>query len=55
MSLRRFFDFRESRDEAKPFLQHLEDLRVTIFKMAAVLLGAMMLCFAFRSEVATFV
>ena len=55
MSLKRFFDFRESRDEPKPFLDHLEDLRFTIFKMAAVLLGAMMLCFAFRSEVAAFV
>ena len=55
MSLKRLFDFRESRDEPKPFLQHLEDLRFTIFKMAAVLLAAMMLCFAFRSEVAAFV
>lgn len=55
MSLRRFFDFRESRDEAKPFLDHLEDLRVTIFKMAGVLMCAMMLCFLFRGEVAGFV
>ena len=55
MSLKRFFEFRESRDEPKPFLDHLEDLRVTIFKMAAVLMGAMMLCFLFRSQVAAFI
>ena len=55
MSLKRFFNFRESRDEPKPFLDHLEDLRFTIFKMAAVLLLAMTFCFFFRSEVSAFV
>jgi len=55
MSLKRFFDFRESRDEAKPFLAHLEDLRGTIFKMAAALVLGMILCFIFRGELAAIV
>ena len=52
MSLKRFFDFRESRDEAKPFLAHLEDLRMTLIKIAVVLVATMTLCFAFRRELA---
>ena len=52
MSLKRFFDFRESRDEAKPFLAHLEDLRMTLIKIAVVLGVTMTLCFAFRSQLA---
>jgi len=52
MSLKRFFNFRESRDEAKPFLDHLEDLRMTIIKIAVVLGVTMTLCFAFRSQLA---
>src|SRR5204863_319421 len=34
---------------SKPFLEHLEDLRWTVVKMAIALLLAMMACFAFRS------
>jgi sec-independent protein translocase protein TatC len=51
MALRNFFKFREApqRDAAKPFLDHLEDLRWTIVKMAITLLSAMILCFTFRS------
>ena len=52
MSLKRFFDFRETRDEAKPFLAHLEDLRATLIKIFIALGVAMTLSFVFRSELA---
>ena len=52
MSLKKFFDFRETRDEAKPFLAHLEDLRLTLIKIAIALAITMTLCFVFRSELA---
>src|SRR5947209_5951424 len=50
--LRNFFKFREvpESDTAKPFLEHLEDLRWTIVKMAIALLIAMILCFCFREQ-----
>ena len=51
MALRNFFKFREATDAdgAKPFLEHLEDLRWTIVKMAITLVLAMIVCFAFRA------
>lgn len=51
MALRNFFKFREvpESETAKPFLEHLEDLRWTVVKMVVTLVGAMILCFAFRS------
>src|SRR5438132_5050466 len=51
MALRDIFKFRETPESetSKPFLEHLEDLRWTVVKMAIVLLVAMVLCFAFRS------
>jgi len=51
MALRDIFKFRESPEgeTAKPFLEHLEDLRWTIVKMAITLVVAMIACFAFRS------
>ena len=51
MGLRNFFKFREipESETAKPFLEHLEDLRWTIVKMAVTLFAAMILCFAFRA------
>jgi sec-independent protein translocase protein TatC len=52
MSLKSIFDFRETRDESKPFLAHLEDLRVTLIKIAIALGVTMTLCFMFRSELA---
>ena len=52
MSLKRFFDFRETRDEAKPFLAHLEDLRITLIKIFIALGVTMTLCFVFRCELA---
>src|SRR6476469_7102840 len=52
MALRNFFKFRElpEPDTAKPFLEHLEDLRWTVVKMAITLFLAMIVCFAFRAS-----
>jgi sec-independent protein translocase protein TatC len=51
MALQDIFKFREvpEGETAKPFLEHLEDLRWTIVKMAITLVLAMILCFAFRT------
>lgn len=51
MALRNIFKFRElpESETSKPFLEHLEDLRWTIVKMAVTLSLAMILCFAFRT------
>jgi sec-independent protein translocase protein TatC len=50
MALREIFKFRElpESETSKPFLEHLEDLRWTIVKIAITLIAAMILCFAFR-------
>jgi sec-independent protein translocase protein TatC len=50
MKLRDIFKFRESpqSETSKPFLDHLEDLRWTVVKMAIALFAAMILCFLFR-------
>src|SRR5213595_635952 len=50
MALRDIFKFRElpESETSKPFLEHLEDLRWTILKMAITLIVAMIICFAFR-------
>src|ERR1700687_1136019 len=52
MALRDIFKFRElpEIETSKPFLEHLEDLRWTIVKMAITLVLAMIICFAFRSS-----
>ncbi|MDQ3314787.1 MAG: twin-arginine translocase subunit TatC [Verrucomicrobiota bacterium] len=52
MALRNFFKFREipESETAKPFLEHLEDLRWTVVKMAITLFTAMVLCFLFRAQ-----
>ncbi|MDQ6622290.1 MAG: twin-arginine translocase subunit TatC [Verrucomicrobiota bacterium] len=52
MALRNFFKFREvpETESAKPFLEHLEDLRWTVVKMAITLFLAMIICFAFREQ-----
>lgn len=55
MSLKRFFDFRETRDDAKPFLEHLEDFRKMLIKVALALAVTMTLCFMFRSELAALI
>src|SRR2546425_6272218 len=51
MALRDIFKFRDSPESetSKPFLEHLEDLRWTIVKMAVTLGVTMIFCFAFRS------
>jgi sec-independent protein translocase protein TatC len=50
MALQDIFKFRElpESETSKPFLEHLEDLRWTIVKMAITLTIAMIGCFAFR-------
>ena len=51
MALRDIFKFRDppETETSKPFLEHLEDFRWTIVKMALTLGIAMIVCFAFRS------
>jgi len=51
MVLRDIFKFRElpESETSKPFLEHLEDLRWTVVKMAMTLVVAMIFCFFFRS------
>ena len=51
MALQDIFKFRDppETETSKPFLEHLEDLRWTIVKMALTLIVAMIVCFAFRS------
>lgn len=41
----------ENGDVVKPFLEHLEDLRWTIIKMAAVLVSMMIICFIFAHDI----
>src|ERR1700736_4300134 len=51
MALQDIFKFRDlpESETSKPFLEHLEDLRWTVVKMAITLVAAMIICFAFRS------
>src|SRR5712671_1427175 len=51
MALQDIFKFRDppETETSKPFLEHLEDLRWTIVKIALTLSVAMIVCFAFRS------
>ena len=51
MGLRDIFKFRElpEGETSKPFLEHLEDLRWMVVKIAMTLIGAMIVCFAFRT------
>src|SRR6201997_2641410 len=50
MHLRNIFKFRDlpESETSKPFLDHLEDLRWTVVKMAITLFVAMIVCFLFR-------
>jgi len=52
MGLRDVFKFRElpESETSKPFLEHLEDLRWMVLKMAVTLIVAMLACFAFRTQ-----
>lgn len=49
----KFFKFREQSDEevVKPFLEHLEDLRWTLIKMALSLVGGMIVAFIWVKDV----
>src|SRR4029453_7842857 len=51
MALRDIFKFRDppETETSKPFLEHLEDLRWTVVKMALTLGVAMIVCFSFRA------
>src|SRR5207247_9463845 len=51
MALRDIFKFRDlpESETSKPFLEHLEDLRWMIVKIAITLGIAMIVCFAFRA------
>src|ERR1044071_3952003 len=55
MKLRDIFAFRDppESETSKPFLEHLEDLRWTIVKMALTLTIAMIFCFVFRHWLGT--
>jgi len=55
MNLSRLFSFRETNDEPKAFMSHLEDLRGTLVKSALTLIVAMILCFTFRTELASII
>ena len=50
--LKKIFQLRDKahEDEEKPFLEHLEDLRVVITRLVITLLVAMSVCFVFRNE-----
>jgi sec-independent protein translocase protein TatC len=48
---RRFFDFRETRDDPKPFLDHIEDLRLMLIKMLVALTLMMGAAFAFQKTI----
>ncbi|HWB60786.1 MAG TPA: twin-arginine translocase subunit TatC [Chthoniobacteraceae bacterium] len=55
MWIDKIFKFRARPDEAggdatKPFLDHMEDLRWMLVRMAISVVAAMMLCFCFRHE-----
>jgi sec-independent protein translocase protein TatC len=51
MNWQRFFDFRELKDDPKPFLEHIEDLRRMLIKMLVVLGLMMGVAFAFQKNV----
>ncbi|WP_435894557.1 twin-arginine translocase subunit TatC [Oceaniferula spumae] len=50
--LKKIFQLRDKthQDEEKPFLEHLEDLRVVITRLVLTLVIAMSVCFVFRNE-----
>ena len=52
MGLGDIFKFRDlpEAETSKPFLEHLEDLRWMVVKMAITIIAAMILCFTFRTQ-----
>jgi sec-independent protein translocase protein TatC len=55
MELKNIFAFREQEDEARPFMDHLGDLRVMIIRMALALGCAMVGSFFFRDLLASII
>lgn len=55
MPWRKILLHRDLRDEPKPFLDHLEDLRRMVIRMAVALTSAMVVAFLFRSWIAGFI
>ena len=55
MSLEKFLKFRDERDTPKPFLDHVEDLRRMVVRMAIALGICMVFAFIFRGQLASFV
>ncbi len=55
MALRKFLSWRDARDEPKHFLEHLEDLRSMVIRMALTLAVFMGGAFVFRNELASWV
>jgi sec-independent protein translocase protein TatC len=60
--LKKIFNMRDKASEKrghgdmeKPFLEHLEDLRVTLMKVVSTLLVTSILCFVFKSELMDFI
>jgi sec-independent protein translocase protein TatC len=55
VSLKKFLEFRDERDTPKPFLEHVEDLRGMVVRMAIALGICMVGAFLFRGQLAAFV
>lgn len=55
MDFKNIFSFREQEDEAKPFMDHVGDLRVMIIRMAVTLAVATVAAFFFRDDLAAVV
>ncbi|MCE9542405.1 MAG: twin-arginine translocase subunit TatC, partial [Verrucomicrobia bacterium] len=52
MELNKIFSFRDQEDEARPFMDHLGDLRVMIIRIVLILVLAMIGAFFFRDLLA---
>jgi sec-independent protein translocase protein TatC len=55
VSLEKFIKHRDERDTPKPFLDHVEDLRRMVVRMAIALGFCMVVAFIFRGQLASFV
>ena len=55
MKFQNFFKFRETGGDQKAFLDHIEDLRLVLMRMAIALGAAMILSFVFRTELAAII
>ena len=55
MNYGKLFSFRETEEESRPFLEHVDDLRRMVIKVAITLVLAMVGSFFFRSFLAAFI